>query len=96
MKRRTVSPSIELTPALHYLLMVGKWADARLHGWVALAQVPPSETDRHVRAAWADHGDALTTEARAYDFEPYQVTRRRPQGPGFDRWQHAFIAAHRY
>ncbi len=97
MKKRTVDhPSIALTPALHYLLMVGAWADARLHGWVALAMVPLSETDTHVRAAWADHGEALIAEARSFDFEPYQVTRRRPRGPGFDRWQQAFIAEHRY
>ena len=88
--------TIALSPALHYLLMTGAHATCRIHGWVALSQVPVGDLDRHVREAWAEHGEALTAEARGHGFEPCGVGRRRPRGAAVDAWAASFLAEHRY
>jgi hypothetical protein len=91
-KTRLRSP---LSDALHYKLMTGEFADARLHGWVDLATTLTRDLPAILEAAWADYGDELSDEAAAAGFEPWGRRRKRP-GRAAQPWSAAFIAAHRY
>lgn len=84
-----------LEPAMTYLLMVGEYADARLPGWVETLQrgqfggpIP--------EAVWTIHKSALIAEAARHNFEPYQLTEKRPTGAGFEQWKAEFLDRHRY
>ncbi len=84
-----------LTPAMTFFLMTGRWADARLPGWVSAAQAglygePTPE------AVWAEQAESLVSEARAAGFEPYGLTKKRPRGAAVEQWRAAFLDAHRY
>jgi hypothetical protein len=91
-KRRQEVP---LLPAATYALMVGQWAPVRLAGWVKLAQAGQCG-EPTLDEVWEAHGDALINEAATFGFEPYRLTRRRPGGPGFSRWQQDFFDLHQY
>ena len=89
------APSAPLTPAMRFCLMTGADPECRLHGWVALAQQgqfgEPTPDE-----AWAVHREALITEAKAHDFEPFWLHSRAPAGPGFRAWAQAFLSEYRY
>jgi hypothetical protein len=93
-KRTTPVATIPLVPALKFLLMAGAPAQARVPGWVSLAQ--GGDDDAVLREAWNQHGVALTAEALAHDFAPSGLRSRPPSGTGFRRWRDTFLAEHRY
>jgi hypothetical protein len=94
-KRTPTAPTIPLTPAWRYALLTGEDPGVRLHGWVTQAQAgqygEPTADD-----VWTQHREALIAEAHRHGFEPCRMTRKRPSGDGFTRWQAEFFAQHRY
>jgi hypothetical protein len=78
-------------PAMVYRLMTGEHSDARLKGWVAVAQDDPP-----VDVAWQVHRDRLIEQAAAHDFQPFALTKQKPSGEGFDRWEAEFMRLYRY
>jgi hypothetical protein len=85
----------ELSPAFRHVLMLGEHATKRVHGWVALEQIP--DLPAACAAAWREHGEALTAEAAAAGFVPARgIRRRRPTGAAVERWRAAFLAQHTY
>jgi hypothetical protein len=100
-RRTTPTPSITLTPAWQYALMVGRPATVRLRGWYNFEQdAIRTSTGYDWTAAgdrlWAVHGAALTDEAREHEFVPYWHGKRKPHGDGFERWRTRFLALHAY
>ena len=91
-----------LWPAWKYLLMVGRHAPGRVHGWMAVETeaVRQPNGDWDYTAAgdrlWSVHGEMLTDEAALAGFVPFWKTKRVPKGPAFDAWASAFLAASRY
>ena len=84
-----------LMPAMLYALMVGEEPTVRVPGWVALAHAGRFGNPS-VAEVWAEHRVAVIAEATAHGFEPYELTDRPPQGPGFEAWHEAFLARHVY
>jgi hypothetical protein len=80
-----------LTPAMTFCLMTGRASDARIRGWVGLAQAGQFD-EPTPDEAWAAHREALIAEAAAAGFEPYWVAQHPPAGAGFRRWRDAFLA----
>ncbi len=80
-----------ISPDLTYELMTGEHADARLRGWVRAAQQDPP-----IAVAWDAHRHQLIAEAAAHGFQPFQSTKTRPSGAGFETWQAAFFKLYRY
>jgi hypothetical protein len=82
---------VELLPAMTYRLMTGSAADVRLKGWVRieLGELTPD-------VAWQAHGDRLTAEAAAHDFQPFWLTKKHPHGAGFDAWEAECFKRYRY
>jgi hypothetical protein len=94
-RRTTPTPSEPLTPALIYLLVMGRTCPDRVRDWVALAidQRSP-ETIR--RALWPTVGAQIVAETAPYGFEPWGDTGRRPTGAGVEAWVRQFLATHWY
>jgi hypothetical protein len=74
-----------------FLLMTGEHAPGRVHGWVRTAQGdPPADV------AWQVHRDRLIEQAAAHDFQPFALTKKKPSGDGFARWEAEFLRVFRY
>jgi hypothetical protein len=82
------------SPAWTFELLTGHDPHCRLPGWPAQFQQQLGEPD--ATAVWSRSHEALIALARAHDFEPYWLTKRRPIGAAFEAWRNAFLAAHRY
>ena len=93
-KRRQAKTRIDtpLTDALKFHLMAGAWAPCRLDGWVLHAQ--GGDDDANLREAWAQHGGALTAEAKAAGFTPWGAARKRPNSAAFRGWTLQFLKEH--
>lgn len=79
---------------MHYLLMTGESAHARVPGWVEVAQL--TDVDAACADAWRRHGEALAAEAAGAGFVHAGVTGRRPTGLAVEQWRTAFLQAHGY
>jgi hypothetical protein len=93
-KIRTVKAHIDAlpSPAWTHLLLTGTNPNARIAGWVVVAQSSEADADE----IWERHSDALIAEAMTNGFRPYYVTKRCPTGPHVNAWSKQFVMEHQY